>query len=1747
MSESGEKSFLVPTGGKVDPMCMALAKAVYDKETGVRRTIINSLTELGRKQPNLLLSTCLEYLMKNQKCPREHRIVLLKIVIKVLSMRRDQVTKSLSLDLIQLAVKEMTASSDVIPDWQGVASELLVALGHHYPKEVFQELFSRFQPTSIPHYFIIKSLGDFATSNPMDVVPELKGVLARTLPILSSIKRDNLRWVIGYALTHFCEAITSYMANLDGVAEDPHNITFATFSSEIFPAYEVMVTNWILSKDERVRLITAHCMGNMCAVMDIEQFQKEVHRLVPAMLQLYRKEKDHLPVTQALSNILEVAAAATQAGIEEDAADPEAPMRVPFMQPLLTPILETIHPLTVRPPDPNDANSIKNNNELLRCFEIIGRVFSGPLIAFLLDRLDITRQKSATVRSGTLLIIRHIANRISSGPLDDKKGLLVSGMKPLVLHESDLKCRHSLSQVVIAMGSHDYLKEEGGEDLVQFIVRQCAVSDEHCKKADAARSTPPGPEDVTVGQLRKMCDNILYLLAETVPCMEQVLWPFLFESLVPAKYTEALGVVCKSIAYLGNKKREEWNHGTEPTEEDGSPVPYAYIVDFERAVNLPKPHDIVARLFVMLNDPHHREFGLHMLNALRAIGPIIHPDIAIMWDHALPKLVQFMEAKKGDAWNSQTWEDLVLRLLAETIKLVADDEWTMKLGESYSTQIDLYRKNSELKRCSLKHLGLILQKLQHKAFINEKLDLMFKCIEPHQDDVQRQGCAQGFGYCAATHLDASLERLQDLLRPKMPPAKPKESGGFFSKLFGGSDKPKGPTEDERKTAVLALGYITAYAPAKLITSRIEVSIMSTLNPMLENATSVSLRETLVKAIDLIGKTVHPNHLKLGKGYVFSQRDALLSCLIRYMDPSAGSGKKLSSAAHSGLRQLRILALNACSTLVQLEPSLPEELESQLVKTTVEFFAIQPLLPPDDAKKKKYSPEKLAALEEAIAAQRTLFENFNQLLATILAMNSSMECLSRLFKMILPWIKSPRAHERARAVASFLALLRRYVEYKSTETEQKVDSHFFELGHTLALLVPRCTDPSPGIRLAAVESIQTVLYVDYFLRNAPDERPTSDSQAHEGYEDGGEEGQAVPVTKTPTYDMQPPRQLYPLTEMRPRISAAELQTQFGAVNTLAGVLCEMLVDQELPVFLLELIDGLTDVELTSASGTCIALVAVLRLKGAQLLESVPELITKLLEAMKGIKEEKTMNGTLHAVRTLAIHHCLPVLNELLKTAVPHSEHVVKSLQVVAKTESLVVGVIDHLCDILNNSQVIIETGETSVKPSHEGMSATCALTEILQEQSLAAVVTDKYAQLCGTVLLRLGTTSGMGVSQPREQAEQLLRAFIALAQDELIESDLARDSENPDAEVVDESDKGKKKKKGSSAVRTYWSLLKKEETYGRAVSCIAAAVAQAHNEELLQIYQFLLPYLKGNFAGQRLVTALSFAEFMNHVHADSELLQHLLNALLTCLVDAQLKMAALRGLGNIASNGADPVNQFAPTVVDALTSHIEDADESIALESMCGLSKVFELVHDHHVGPILINIIHRIRPAFEKPNPELRAASMELFGTMARFGAGGARDVFFEQICTSLPALVMHLNDESAAVQKACKRAFRRLGPLMQGEDLEALFASPQFDDDAHLMYIDVLEAIALAIVKYYPNRINYFVMTTLEFFKSKWHVLRANAATFVGFMLGNLPPSDYRRPINMGIVSTALINLLKQPKPEVRKAAASAMSLLYDY
>ena len=106
------------------------------------------------------------------------------------------------------------------------------------------------------------------------------------------------------------------------------------------------------------------------------------------------------------------------------------------------------------------------------------------------------------------------------------------------------------NQVVIAMASHHYLELEGGQLMIEFVVKQCSldVTDKALLKGSS--------EDMTPTMLRDMSDKTLQLITTTIDHMDAVLWPFLLEFLVPVQYTLASGIVCKSLTELANNKKQ---------------------------------------------------------------------------------------------------------------------------------------------------------------------------------------------------------------------------------------------------------------------------------------------------------------------------------------------------------------------------------------------------------------------------------------------------------------------------------------------------------------------------------------------------------------------------------------------------------------------------------------------------------------------------------------------------------------------------------------------------------------------------------------------------------------------------------------------------------------------------------------------------------------------------------------------------------------------------------------------------------------------------------------------------------------------------------------------------------------------------------------------------------------------------------------------------------------------------------------
>ncbi|XP_023773694.1 maestro heat-like repeat-containing protein family member 1, partial [Cyanistes caeruleus] len=180
--------------------------------------------------------------------------------------------------------------------------------------------------------------------------------------------------------------------------------------------------------------------------------------------------------------------------------------------------------------------------------------------------------------------------------------------------------KRALVQLISAMAHHGFLEPPAGESLLEFLIRQCALPPDEPSGIPEENS-----EDPTSGSVRSVSVSTLLLLSSTVPSMSHVLWPFLLEFLLPAPFSPALTPLCRSLAFLAGKIREE------PPEK--SP---------ERRGNLPSPQALLVRLLAVscrpFLDPGRGEAALRLL---RLLPPqFSHPELQKTWEEEIPILLE---------------------------------------------------------------------------------------------------------------------------------------------------------------------------------------------------------------------------------------------------------------------------------------------------------------------------------------------------------------------------------------------------------------------------------------------------------------------------------------------------------------------------------------------------------------------------------------------------------------------------------------------------------------------------------------------------------------------------------------------------------------------------------------------------------------------------------------------------------------------------------------------------------------------------------------------------------------------------------------------------------------------------------------------------------------------------------------------------------------------------------------------------
>uniref|UniRef100_A0A4W3GPK1 Maestro/Maestro-like HEAT-repeats domain-containing protein n=1 Tax=Callorhinchus milii TaxID=7868 RepID=A0A4W3GPK1_CALMI len=132
---------------------------------------------------------------------------------------------------------------------------------------------------------------------------------------------------------------------------------------------------------------------------------------------------------------------------------------------------------------------------------------------------------------------------------------------------------------------------------------------------------------------------------------------------------------------------------------------------------------------------------------------------------------------------------------------------------------------------------------------------------------------------------------------------------------------------------------------------------------------------------------------------------------------------------------------------------------------------------------------------------------------------------------------------------------------------------------------------------------------------------------------------------------------------------------------------------------------------------------------------------------------------------------------------------------------------------------------------------------------------------------------------------------------------------------------------------------------------------------------------------------------------------------------------------------------------------------------------------------------------------------------------------------------------SLSLSQACKFALRLIGRLLCSVSVGSMFQKHLLGE-ASLHYGEFINNLSKHIISDFPEKINFYVMGCMAFFRSVWPEIRANAVMFAGFLLGNLTPSQLQT-VSLEHVCAAILMLLQDGSPEVRMKAAEALSLLH--
>ncbi|XP_067871285.1 maestro heat-like repeat-containing protein family member 1 [Heterodontus francisci] len=1029
---------------KVEVWIGAILGLCADSSELVRLRVIGSLQELGHTKRKRVLLFLRKFLTEHPSLPLLQRITLLKSILILVKNNTAHLGRPLSKKIISLASVEMTKLSSVTDEHRETASNLLLTLGCSFPTEVFAELQSIIQRQSPVNFYVILTLANLCSEKVCCIVPLLKPVLETILFMLRVETCEKMKWVFCYAFSLISKSIRVYISNTEKALQPPlrRDLIFNEFST----AYDILFHFWFNKKESKVSTAVIEAIGQIFYLLPSDKVENELPILIPTILSMYQKTSSDLSITKGLCGVLDTA-------MERDSK-----MLVNHLECLLIILHQQICIVMDQP-----TNSLAEilQNKILCCFRLLTPAFIVQIIKFILLQLEINNHQ---IQLGALAIMNHLINTVPSC-MESQKNQFLNSMALPVLTNSN-KVKEQLAKVIYTMASHSYLELEGGVQMIEFIIDQCALpTEENEKHMEIGERTEELGNVITDRDVRRQYEGLVEELTATLN-LDNVLWPLLLEFVIPVRYTNALATLCRSLVYLGTKKQK--SGATE------------FVLNYEEHVNLPNRQALLTRLLTVSSSPYEgRGRGAPALSLLQVLGINIHPAAVKVWDNELPILIHYLQEFSENYLLQNQWEQKLLHVLFQTLEEIEDEVWIVQLSDVMTKYIHRCHPSPQQKGFLYKCLGIVLQLTQNQEVVKKKLHEMLQIVQ-HDEALEREGVAIGIGHCARTHLDFTLTTLKDCSKLNIF----KKTASFYQIM-----KDQGSIEimKVRSTLILCYGYLILHSPKELILPRLDTDILqNVLNHfnmkilgMKIQVKDSTMKLSLIKTITLLARVILS--IKDQPSYKLTRKAELLTYLQEFIKAEPMDTMKTC---------IRKAAMDACASLIIVEPLLNDH--GELVKVCLNSVFSLPYLEDSSANESRdmNMVERRGLYNETLVSLEDLLKQF-------LLLDLSSDGLQFLFKNMMSWIESRKNYEREKSLETTLHLLTFYLEV--TDINDKAPSH--NLAAIIGCIVLRCSDPSLIVRERAIECLYILLYIQLQFEGFPMDHRVGEVEHLKAIKDG----------------------------------------------------------------------------------------------------------------------------------------------------------------------------------------------------------------------------------------------------------------------------------------------------------------------------------------------------------------------------------------------------------------------------------------------------------------------------------------------------------------------------------------------------------------------------------------------------------------------------------------------------------------------